>query len=53
MGRTGSSENIYDITFLNDKYSFKDMLSTRFHQQKFITMNVNMDAKDKKARKYR
>ena len=30
-----------------------DMLSTRFHQQKFIRMNVNIEGKDKKARKYR
>ena len=32
---------------------FEDMLSTRFYQQKHMTMNVNIKYKDKKAGKYR
>ena len=37
----------------NPSNIFKDMLSTRFHQQKFIMMNVNILVKDEKERKYR
>ena len=36
----------------NQSNIFIDTLSTRLDQQKFITMNVNMDEKEKKARKY-
>ena len=37
----------------NPSNIFKDTLITRFYQQQYITMNVNIDGKEKKARKYK